>query len=583
MIDIYILDTNINNKKYSKITDFNINIINKAKIEEYKNKIKDDISKNSIFYFDYLRLYIAYENKGLIVDGDIEIVSDLTSLLLDDLFLGYNNTNTILTNIIYTKTKHNDKIRKVLDVIKKQDSDVNSKVDITDIFSLVFNVNFKSKINTTLKLKDNITIYSYDYFYPIDYEGNGKKFTENTKIIFYKNSKLSYKQALKLKLFKKYGASSSKYLSTMFDVFRFNLARKKYALQLKLGIGINNKRISSRVKESIKLLDKYQNAQYIIIHNPYWLGVTSATKELFTNLLPLEELYKKQDIEKLARKICNSNINQVIFSSFNFGWDKLAYKLKEYKKSIKIKVFWHGSNSQVIESQNWITNVKALNLQKEGIVDVFATCKESMLEFYKYHGYNVAFIKNNVNLNEDLINEISKLKMDNKSKSDKLKIGIYSANMDWRKNMFNQLAAASLINSSEIYSIPLNFDAQVFCSRADIEICGLNKSVSREELLTRMSQNDINLYVTFSECAPMLPIESMELGVICITGNTHHYFKGTSLEDYLVVDREDDVISISEKIIFALENKEEIFRLYRQWKNNYNKESKKSVEDFLSI
>ena len=92
-----------------------------------------------------------------------------------------------------------------------------------------------------------------------------------------------------------------------------------------------------------------------------------------------------------------------------------------------------------------------------------------------------------------------------------------------------------------------------------------------------------NLYVTFSECAPMLPIESMEVGTICISGNNHHYFKDTELEKYLVVDREDDVIAIKDKIKYALENKEEIFRLYKEWKNNYDLESKKSVEEFLSM
>ena len=42
----------------------------------------------------------------------------------------------------------------------------------------------------------------------------------------------------------------------------------------------------------------------------------------------------------------------------------------------------------------------------------------------------------------------------------------------------------------------------------------------------------MNLYVTFSECAPMLPIESFEVDVPCILGNNNHYFKKTELEKY---------------------------------------------------
>lgn len=98
-----------------------------------------------------------------------------------------------------------------------------------------------------------------------------------------------------------------------------------------------------------------------------------------------------------------------------------------------------------------------------------------------------------------------------------------------------------------------------------------------------MAQNDINLYVTFSECAPMLPIESMEVGTLCITGDNHHYFKNTPLEKYLVVKREDDVIAITNKIKYALDNKDEIFRLYKEWKKNYDIESIESVKEFLKI
>lgn len=582
MIQIYILNSNKKTvKNLTKLNNTKVIEITESECAKYEENIKKEISKDNKFYYDYLRLYIAYKNAGLVIDGNVEVVSALDMLFQDELFLGYNNTNTILTNIIYSKNKANMNIAKILEAIrnnKKED------IDITDIVSEALNVDLKKTINTTFR-QDGVTIYSYDYFYPIDYEKNGKQFSENTKIIYYTSDKLGYRQKTKLKLYKKYNAPAAKYLSTMFDVARFNIARKKYDKQLKLGIGIDNKKISKRVDEALVKLEEYKEAKadYVIIHNPYWMGVTSATKEAFTNLLPLEEIYSANDVERLAKKILECNIKQVIFSAFNNGWDLLARKIKELDKNVKVKVFWHGSHSQVIEFQNWNTNVMALNLQKEGIVDVFATCKESMLNFYKYQGYTTAFIKNTVNLDPELQNKILQEKENSKNTSGKLKIGMYSANMDWRKNMFNQLAAASLIENSEICSIPLNFDAEVFCSKVSQNIDGIRKGVPREELLMQMAKNDINLYVTFSECAPMLPIESMEVGTLCITGDNHHYFKDTPLEEYLVVKREDDVIAISEKIRYALENKEKIFELYKTWKKEYDITTQKSIEEFLQM
>ena len=81
----------------------------------------------------------------------------------------------------------------------------------------------------------------------------------------------------------------------------------------------------------------------------------------------------------------------------------------------------------------------------------------------------------------------------------------------------------------------------------------------------------------------MLPLESLELGVPCITGKNHHYWQGTELEKYLVVDRVDDCIEIYNKAIFCLENKEEVLRLYNQWREDNRAESIESVNRFLSL
>lgn len=230
---------------------------------------------------------------------------------------------------------------------------------------------------------------------------------------------------------------------------------------------------------------------------------------------------------------------------------------------------------------NWKTNLKVIKLHREGIIDAFGTCKESLVNFYKSQGFKTAFIQNTVRLNDDIKQEINNVERENST--GKIKIGLYAAGMDWRKNMFNQIAGASLVENSVVDSVPLNFEGQVFASKICLEMTGLDKGVKREELLKRMASNNINLYVTFSECAPMLPIESMEVGTICLTGNNHHYFKGTELENYLVVTREDDVVAIADKIKYALENKEKIFKLYKAWKENYDIISKKSVQEFLDM
>ena len=80
----------------------------------------------------------------------------------------------------------------------------------------------------------------------------------------------------------------------------------------------------------------------------------------------------------------------------------------------------------------------------------------------------------------------------------------------------------------------------------------------------------------------MLPLESFELGVPCITAHNHHYWEGTELAKYLIVDENDNVNKIYEKAEFCLKNKEKVLELYKNWKREYDKEAKKSVNKFLN-
>lgn len=578
----------LNNKNINKylpsmeknVPCLDIHVLNDDEIKKYESYIP--LKNKELLYNDYLRIYIAYKEGGLVLDGNIEIKENLTNFLKNEIFLGYATENTLSTNIIWSAKKENEILKKVLEEIEK-----NQNLDITNIFSNVLDRDFSKIYNSLVNIDNKVYFYPYDYFYPLDYENHGKNISENTKVIFHIDKPLSRYAKVKYNVYKRVGPYALRYLLTLTDSIRNRIGAKRYIKKQSKGKFENPKDIEQSVLEAAAILDNYKNKNidYIILHNPRWMGVTSATKELFENLVPLQGTYTASQVDLIAKKISELNINQVIFSAFEFGFDNLARKIKQLEPNIKIKLFWHSSHSQIngqlVDAMNWKTNLKVIKLHREGIIDVFGTCKESLVNFYKSQGFKTAFIQNTVRLNDDIKQEINKVKKENTT--EKIKIGLYAAGMDWRKNMFNQIAGASLVENSVVDSVPLNFEGQVFASKIGLEMTGLDKGVKREELLKRMASNNINLYVTFSECAPMLPIESMEVGTICLTGNNHHYFKDTELEKYLVVSREDDVVAIADKVKYALENKEEIFKLYKAWKENYDIISKKSVQEFLDM
>ena len=279
---------------------------------------------------------------------------------------------------------------------------------------------------------------------------------------------------------------------------------------------------------------------------------------------------------RLGDKIIDSSISQVIFSAMSIGDYKLCKYLKKKNNDIKIKSFWHGSHSQIHDGYGWVRNKEIIKLHRKGIIDVMGTCKRSLYNFYVKEGFNACFITNKVTT------DVKPVKT--KTKRDGLIIGLYAAKCDdWRKNMFSQMAAVSLIPKATIDITPLNESAIEFAKQIGLNITGVNNNLSREDLLKRMSNNDLNLYVTYSECAPMLPLESFEMGVPCITGNNHHYFADGPLDNYLLVKNEEDPVQIKNKILECIDNKKEVLKLYNDFRKNNLEESKQEVEKFLRM
>ena len=200
-----------------------------------------------------------------------------------------------------------------------------------------------------------------------------------------------------------------------------------------------------------------------------------------------------------------------------------------------------------------------------------------MTEFYKNLGYNAYYIMNNVKrMGEDISDANNK-----KDKKDEISIGIYNAHSRELKNIYTQILATTFFKNSKIDIVPISKEIKEYLKVLDIKYTCIDKFIPTEELMRRIKRNDINIYVTFTECSPMFPMESFEQGVPCLIGNNNDYFIGSKLRDYVCVNREDDPREIRDKIRNVLENKEEVLELYRKWKDNFNVEVKKQVKEFL--
>lgn len=553
--------------------------------------------KKWAFVADYVRTKALKEYGGIYFDTDMEVTKDISHLFNDetDTFLGIEDSGYVAVGVWYEKNKNALLPTRLLNTYRElKEFDIDAMVDLTipKMLSEILNgYDLKYGRMEVQHLKNRITIYPRDYFYPYSYDWKDNAFSENTCMIhYYDASWIPFREKIDVLIVRKFGKNIGyKIINILRLVKRIIKKCLKiifFPLVLLRRHKINTAHINKKYKKNIeKIKNNIEKVEgdYIVMYNPDWKGVTSSTKELFENLIPLSELYRKKDIKEIAQKIANSNIKQIIFSSFAIGWKDLIVFIKKYNPNIKIKTFWHGSHSQILETYGWERNKEIIQLHRENLIDTMGVCKKSLVGFYKSQNLNVKFLTNNVDVDKNLLESIIAEQKENNN-TEKVKIGLYAAKCsDWRKNMYSQMAAVSLLENVVLDIVPLDNNARKFAKLLDIEITGESKSLSREDLLKRMSKNDINLYVTFSECAPMLPLESLELGVPCILGNNNHYFKESELEKLLVVNIEDDIEEIKQKIQIAISEKQKINKLYKDFKTKNLKQKEENINDFLRM
>lgn len=592
----YIVNKNKNISPFSKkcldsfknyLPDYEIKYWSIDDIDKIDDDMAKEISKIENYSLKkiFLEIYAMYQYGGIYIDQNLELVASIDDLIKEsDSFLGLDERHHISSSIWYEKKPKSYLATKVLDKYKKYYNEAlydNYFVNLPLLFREVL-TDYRPEVTTTQKLKHGITLYSYDYFYPLSYDGHTKNKSDNTRVLNYFSYDFITPKG-KIKNFC-YTILGNVLAKKVFVFFSFGKKTIKFILKPAFSYKEykykNDEKHKKLVKSTLDNLKKYKNKDYVAFHNPEWTGVSNATIELFENSIPCGELINRKEIKEVCNAIVDNNIKEVIFSGFCIGWYKLAKKL--YDEGIVVKTFFHGSHSQYLDKYGWKMNNQIYSLERKGIVKEMAFCKESIINFYKDKGCNVTFLRNLVNIDYNIKKTTNK--------SDEFKIGIYAVKPTvFHKNVFTDLASIYFVkqklkDKKVIADVAPNSDSvEAFCHFLDIELTGINEGVPRKELLKRMSKCDITLYVTFLECAPMLPLESFYVGTPCITGNNHHYFKGTELEKYLVVTNEEDATKIADKVLLCMNNRDKVLSLYSKFSDYNLKEGKRLVKEYLSI
>lgn len=313
---------------------------------------------------------------------------------------------------------------------------------------------------------------------------------------------------------------------------------------------------------------------FISIQHPNWKGIKSSSNQLFEYHYDIADNLSNEEIEHHAQLLLASPCKGVVLQGFPNSFYYLIEYINKIKPDFPIFLIYHGNFMHTPEDYSWWAFKSIVELSRSKKIKKVGFVKKGMAEIMANQGLSTAFIKNYYNVIPETPSNVSKKH---------LNIGIWTNGTTWQKSPYAMIAAVSMFKDAVLHGSGFNQRSIELCLLMGIDYKVEFQSIPHEKLLNKMANMHLNLYVTFSECAPMLPLESFSKGVPCLIGPNNHYFEDNDyLHSRCVVPYPDKAYVISKMAEMAISERTKIVKEYIKYAEKYNLEAKKSVIDFLT-
>jgi glycosyltransferase involved in cell wall biosynthesis len=248
--------------------------------------------------------------------------------------------------------------------------------------------------------------------------------------------------------------------------------------------------------------------------------------------------------------------------------------MKSLSKDIFIALIYHGSLSELAADQEAKSKfTKSIQLAKEKKFDRIAFIKKGLdtciNKIFKLNAAHVIIPPP----------DVSGICRERAIMRKSIHIGVF-ANNQLRKNVHNQIAAALMIDNTLVHTTSKN--EYVYFDAGD-RIIEHPTYMPWDSFMFLLSQMDINLYNTYTETWGQIFIESLALGVPCLTNNSSGVLDfDDELREKLLVPEHDNPTAFAKKIEQALAEKEQIISLSARYISLLAKISREKLNDFLN-
>jgi SAM-dependent methyltransferase len=314
--------------------------------------------------------------------------------------------------------------------------------------------------------------------------------------------------------------------------------------------------------------------EILAICHPHWQGVRSAAEGQSPNRLYLGES-PKGVVEKIAENIKNSGFRKIIINGYWDGYDYLIELIHQFLPDARVFFVYHGSFFQMEEDnrQPYIL-ARMIEFYRRGLIKNIGFVKKGMPETMRRFGIDAKYVMNRVPPASNRQPKVWRKPV---------KVGI-PVTGKVRKNPHTQVLAALMVDDIDEVHVWYKPDLQYLKrSGANIRKLRIHQDLDRIQTRKLIEEMDLVLYVTISECFPIVPLECFAAGVPCITGETHGILDSfDDVRERLMVTAEDDPIAIAEKIRTVKENYEELSKRVIEVFEELDGEAEKNLANFLN-
>jgi hypothetical protein len=313
----------------------------------------------------------------------------------------------------------------------------------------------------------------------------------------------------------------------------------------------------------------------IAVMHAEWRGVRRATVELFPYHHFIDDRVTEESGMRQAQLLLETGCDRITLAGFPHSYIHVVRALHRLAPHVKLFSLWFGSFLQHAEDYAWYGFRTVETLCREGVIYKWGFAKKGMAEIMAKAGLRTGFVMS-------LVRQIPVAASTPMEGGPHL--GIWAAQPTWRKYPYAMAAAIRLIPGAELHGSSMEPRVGQFARMLGIRSRLSPDAVPLDEMPRALGRMHLNLYVTLSECAPMVPLESLAVGAPCLFGPNSHYFEDHEyLHGRLVVPHPDRASTIAEYALRALRERSEIVEAYRGYAPEYNARALASLEEFLEV